>query len=326
MFVDFSPGRRKAQRIARARERTRQRRLNDPAAHVAPAASLPRLSRRLLAPAHLGGLASASPSALRAAGAFRSAPCAGHHPARSGLRAKIARGRWRPSRPPCRAHPPSATLPTAEPAPLWSDGREPCCARQASGHASTAARTTAVASLCAVAAGRRVRSLRSACGCAAGARPRLLTLDAGAPAAPGGCACPAARGARALAPGGACAARGHRLHPQRTPARTAGVCSTRGGSTNARRPFRLGEAALPVIPAPPLRADALRAPLAPTPCALHSAPRRYAEPSRRCAAFRAQAAARFARLLRGLAPRAVLALRLRHRRADARSHAATCLR
>ena len=86
-----------------------------PAAHVTPAAQA-RLSCRLLAPPHRGGgPPRPAPQACRV---LRSAPCAGHHPARSGLRPKIGRRRWRPSRPPCRAHPPSATLRMDEPAPL----------------------------------------------------------------------------------------------------------------------------------------------------------------------------------------------------------------
>jgi hypothetical protein len=66
---------------------------------------------------------------------------------------------------PSRPRPPSAALPVAEACPPYRDRRGPRCARQAPGHASTAARTTAVAALWVAAAGRRARSACApACG------------------------------------------------------------------------------------------------------------------------------------------------------------------
>ena len=105
------------------------------------------------------------------------------------------------------------SLRCGESAPLWSDGREPCCARQTAVRASTAAQTTpqaawrrvGVAATCAKPpVGLRLRSRRRA------ASPHARRQSA---AAAGGCACPAARGARVLAPSGACVARGHRWRP-----------------------------------------------------------------------------------------------------------------
>jgi hypothetical protein len=141
------------------------------------------------------------------------------------------------------------------------------------------------------AAGRRGRSLRSACGSAAGARPRLLTLDA------------RARLLRA----------GAHAPPLAVPARSpAGGRALRAGTKcilNDRRHGRRAFAPLwwlhespPTVPAGDCALPVN--PRAPTPRTLHSAPRGCAKPSPRSAPFRARAAARFARLLRGLAPRA----------------------
>ncbi|MDF9834437.1 hypothetical protein M2103_002693, partial [Ereboglobus sp. PH5-5] len=80
--------------------------------------------------------------------------------------------------------------------------RTSCGTRRASRGAEAAPGTPPACSLASLSPQSSIPPA-SACGCAAGARPRLLTLDAGAPAAPGGSARPAARGARALAPSGA---------------------------------------------------------------------------------------------------------------------------
>ena len=166
--------------------------------------------------------------------------CADHHPARSGLRAKIAREDGG-IEPPCRAHPPCAALRTDEPAPLWSDGREPCCARQAAGHASTAAKPRQ--SLRFVPCGESARPLPSV-GLRLRSRRKAASPHARRQSA--GCSgrvrmarrsrCPRARpqsGRRCARPPAA---------SMTTPARTAVDCSARDGSANARRPRRLGKA------------------------------------------------------------------------------------
>jgi hypothetical protein len=205
------------QRVRRVNtNRNRCRRVNAPAAHVAPACAPSRAVLHAVCLLPRGGLAVRWLRGHRRASAPQTPRSAGVKPRRAGHARGVARRSGAPLPAPSPSHSPCAALPAYESAPGWS-GPAGTPLRPAGCRARLSPAQPAALTLAARRRGRRARSSRcsSACGSVA---------CASAPAPSAGAARPGARGARALAldePGRRCARGTNPARSGRTPARTA---------------------------------------------------------------------------------------------------------